>query len=81
MTEAELARLYEEYRSLAHAIEKTHPGCLRRFDRWSSEGRYVHGIIGGRSCPASDHHIRRREILRRYIELCVAPAAEPHEAR
>ena len=69
MTEAEAARLFEEYRALARAIEKEHPGCLHRSDRWSSGGSYTHGLIGGRKCPASSYHLRRRELLKRCLEL------------
>ena len=75
--DARTAQLLDEYQSLARAIEREHPGCLRRFDRWSSGDGYTHGIIGGRICPASAHHRRRRELLARYVELCVAPSAGP----
>jgi hypothetical protein len=76
MTEAELERLFAEYSSLANAIEEDHPGCLHRSDRWSSGGAYVHGIIGGRPCPASSHHVRRSQLLKRCIELYMR-APEP----
>ncbi len=72
MTDSEAERVFEEYRSLARAIEEVHPGCLRRWDRWPSGDAYAHGFIGGRKCPASAHHVRRRELLKRVLELYLA---------
>ena len=69
MTEEEAARIFDEYRALARVIEEEHPGCLHRSDRWKEGEAYTHGFIGGRKCPASRHHVRRRELLKRCIEL------------